>query len=367
MSDQLRILYIDDEPGLARLVQKRLGRDGFVVEVAGDGESGLARLAQGDIDIVVLDHVMPGLSGLATLERIRALPDAPPVVYATGTEETRVAIAALKAGAADYVIKDINGEFIDLLRVAIENEIGAAKLRRAKELAEAEVRESRDRFEALATERAMLLREVNHRVGNSLQIICALLTMQSSASDSDQVKAALADTTGRVLAVAQVHKRLYTSEDVKSVALDLYLEALIEDLRRSTEVGTSCDILLSTDQMEVDPDAAVAFGIIVNELVLNALKYAYPSGSGPIRIRLDAPPEGTAQLSVEDDGVGMGSAHAAGAPRSTGLGRRIVDAMGRKLEAKVEIDSRHAGTKVVMTFERHSVSSKSKPKAAVPA
>jgi two-component sensor histidine kinase len=360
MTDPIRVLYIDDEPGLARLVQKRLSRDGFVVELAGDGESGLARLAQGDIDIVVLDHVMPGLSGLATLERIRERPEAPPVVYATGTEETRVAIAALKAGAADYVIKDIQGDFIDLLRVAIENAVGAAKLRRAKEDAEAEVRAARDRFEALATERAMLLREVNHRVGNSLQIICALLTMQSSASDSDRVKAALADTTGRVLAVAQVHKRLYTSEDVKSVALDLYLEALVEDLRRSTDVGTTCDILLTADPLEVDPDGAIALGIIVNELVLNALKYAYPGGSGPIRIQLRAPPSGPIELSVEDDGVGIGGATT---PHSTGLGQRIVDAMGRKLEAEVTFDGRHAGTKVVVTFERPHVAVPSKAAA----
>jgi two-component sensor histidine kinase len=92
---------------------------------------------------------------------------------------------------------------------------------------------------------------------------------------------------------------------------------------------------------------------------LNALKYAYPGGNGPIRIRLNAPPTGAVELSVEDDGVGLGRSTT---PQSTGLGQRIVDAMGRKLEAKVAFDGQHAGTKVVVRFERPSVAAK--PKAA---
>jgi PAS domain S-box-containing protein len=133
-----RILYIDDDPGLCRLVQKDLERQGYVVEITTDGASGLVRIAQGGIDVVALDHYMPNQDGLETLASIRDLAEPPPVIYVTAMQEGRVAVAALKAGAADYVAKDIQGEFLPLLQRAIDAALDAVMLRRAKEAAEAE-------------------------------------------------------------------------------------------------------------------------------------------------------------------------------------------------------------------------------------
>jgi PAS domain S-box-containing protein len=132
------ILYIDDDPGLCRLVQKDLERQGYVVEIATDGVSGVARIAQGGIDVVALDHYMPNQNGLETLAIIRNLVEPPPVIYVTAMQGGEVAVAALKAGAADYVAKDVQGEFLVLLQRAIEVSVGAVTLRRAKEAAEAE-------------------------------------------------------------------------------------------------------------------------------------------------------------------------------------------------------------------------------------
>jgi len=150
----------------------------------------------------------------------------------------------------------------------------------------------------------------------------------------------------RVMAVAQVHRRLYTSEDVKTVAIDQYLDALIEDLRSSTEGDGFAQLSLAADPVETDPDRAVAIGVIVNELVINALKYAYPSGKGPIRVGLRAE-GGNAVISVEDDGVGFADSAPIG---STGLGQRIVKAMADKLGARISHDSLHRGTRIEIAF-----------------
>jgi two-component sensor histidine kinase len=222
------------------------------------------------------------------------------------------------------------------------------RMRRAKEAAEAEVREARDRFEALAAERAMLMREVNHRVGNSLQLISSILTLQGNASGSADVREALVDATGRVLAVAQLHRRLYTSNDVQSVAVDQYLDAMIEDLRRSAESNQLAQLTLTCQPISIDPDRAVAIGVIVNELVMNALKYAYPGGKGPIRVDVKDADGSRAVLTVEDDGVGIVPR---ATPKSTGLGQRIVRAMGEKLGARIEYDDKHAGTRVLVSFD----------------
>src|SRR6202000_2432150 len=108
---------------------------------------------------------------------------------------------------------------------------------------------------------------------------------------------------GRVAAVAQVHRRLYTSHDLKSVLLNQYLESLLEDLRRSAEGNRMSRLTLQAEAVEIDPDRAVAIGIIVNELVMNAVKYAYPDRAGPIDVALRTQGENVL-LSISDNGVG---------------------------------------------------------------
>jgi two-component sensor histidine kinase len=162
------------------------------------------------------------------------------------------------------------------------------------------------------------------------------------------VKTALLEAAARVMAVAQVHRRLYTSEDVKTVAIDQYLNALVEDLRNSTKGDSFAQLSLTADPGETDPDRAVAIGVIVNELVINACKYAYPIGKGPIRVRLETKNEGTnAVISVEDDGVGFAVSAPVG---STGLGQRIVKAMADKLGAHISHDRLHRGTRIEIAF-----------------
>src|SRR6195952_786860 len=342
------LLYIDDDEALARLVTRGLTRLGFNVVHAGSGEAGLARLQEGGIDVIALDQYMPGLDGLETLARILKMPDAPPVVFVTASQDSSIAVTALKAGAADYLVKDTLGDFIPLLHVAVDSAIRQAMIRKARDDAEAEVHASRDRYAALAAEREVLLREVNHRVGNSLQIIASLLHLQANSATQDDVKAALTNAMGRVAAVAQVHRRLYTSQDLKSVSLNAYLEALLEDLRRSAEGNKMSRLTLEAQPIEIDPDRAVAIGIIVNELVMNAVKYAYPDGAGPIHVELKVLGDNI-ELAISDDGVGL---NVKADPRSTGMGQRIVSAMASKLEADVERDPAHSGTRMVLRFRR---------------
>jgi two-component sensor histidine kinase len=342
------LLYIDDDPALARLVERGLTRLGLKVMHADSGAQGLVRIKEGGIDVVALDQYMPGLDGLETLEQIMAIPGAPPVVFVTASQDSQIAVTAMKARAADYLVKDVKGDFIPLLHVAVEGSLRQARLQKARDEAEAEVHASRDRYAALAAEREVLLREVNHRVGNSLQIIASLLHLQANSAAQDDVKAALTNAMGRVAAVAQVHRRLYTSHDLKSVLLNQYLDALLEDLRRSAEGNKMSRLTLKADPIEIDPDRAVAIGIIVNELVMNAVKYAYPDCAGPIHVELGAKGEDLV-LSISDDGVGL---NGKSDPRSTGMGQRIVTAMASKLEATVERDPNHVGTRIVVTFRR---------------
>lgn len=342
------IILIDDDAALARLLRKELERHRYKVSIAANGAAGLTRVAEGGIDAVVLDHHLPEQDGLSVLAAIRQLHEAPPVIYLTASAEASLAVAALKAGAADYVVKDVSGDFRTLLLHALGSALAAAATRRGKEAAEAEVRAARDRFKALAEERALLMREVNHRVGNSLAIVTSMLRLHASRAQRPEVSAALSDAEARIQAVARVHRHLYTSDDVRSVSLELYLKSLIEDLRQSIE-ETGAELTLDADPVVIDPDRAVAAGVLVTELVINAKKHAYPASKGLIRVGLRAINAHSAELSVEDDGTGSANG-ASSAP--TGLGTMIIQAMGAKLGGNIVSDPSHKGTRVMLTFAR---------------
>lgn len=337
----IRLLYIDDDRGLSRLVQKELGRHGYEVTCAPDGEAGLQALAEGEYDICALDHYMPGREGLEVLPDILAMFAPPPVVYVTGTQEGRIAVAALRAGAADYVIKDVSEDFTALLRSALEDALRTRRLQRENDEAVEQVRLARDRAEAM-------LREVNHRVGNSLQLVSTFMSLQLRQLADEGARNALKEAQARIEAVAHVHRRLYTSGDMATVAMDEYLEGLIDELSQSLCPDHSC-IHLTAAPMRVTTDQAVSLGVVVTELVTNAVKYAYVGGAmGEIRVVLEPDAAGDrAILTVEDDGPGMGD----GAPKGTGLGGKIISAMASGLRSAVEIDPAHKGVRARLAFD----------------
>lgn len=342
-----RILIIDDDEGFCRLVKNHLGRSGFEVLSANSAHAGLEAVRADGFDVIVLDHVLPEQDGLTLLRDLEYGQSPAPVVYLTGSQDSRVAVAALKAGAADYVVKDVHGDFLILLEKAVTNAMFATAIKRDKERAEAEVRMARDEFKALAEERALLLREVNHRVSNSLQLIASLLHFQGDMSGDADVKAALKEANGRVLAVARVHRSLYTSFDVRWVSLADYLSSLIRDLQNVSGGGHQGAISFACDPIQTGPDAAVAIGIVTTELVLNALKHAYPKEGGQVRVSLRAHAS-EVELAVEDDGVGYFDRGDDKGRR--GLGQRIIAGMADKLDGCLRYDKLNPGTRAVLTF-----------------
>jgi two-component sensor histidine kinase len=170
----------------------------------------------------------------------------PPIVYVTGSEESRIAVAALKAGAQDYVVKTVGEDFFDLLAQSFDQVLEAAA-RRARDRAEEDLRASNARLEAL-------LREVNHRVANNLQMVMAFVSMQARSVDNAAARDALHRAHQRIATIAQVNRRLYTSNDVEFVAIDEYLAALASDMGEAWSTHRTRTVTVDADAARVKTD-----------------------------------------------------------------------------------------------------------------
>ncbi len=320
----LNILYVDDDPTLAKLAQRVLGRHDIAVVHAASVAAGLKEFEANTFDAVVLDHYFQNGTGLQFLAAIGEACRTIPVLYVTGASEAQIAIDALKAGAADYVIKNVGDDFFPLLLNSIQQALENFQLRRAKEEAEAQLLQAKERAELMA-------KEMNHRIANSLSLVSAMIRMQLNAVATEEARTALLETQSRISAIAGVHRSLYTAYNVGEVELDSYLSSIIQDLGRSARDNEKIRILTDMANVKASPDQAVALGVIVTELTTNALKYAYPEGEGDIRIRLERQ-DGQVRLFVEDDGVGIGDSDQ---PKGTGLGTRLITAMAQSLKADI--------------------------------
>ena len=134
-SKPIRILYMEDDVGLARLLQRRLERAGYIVDLASDGIAGLEMYEQGSYDVVAVDQKMPGCDGLEVIRILAQRGPLPPTIMITGTGNEQIAIEAMKLGAGDYIVKDVDGGYFELVPTVIEQVLTQRRLVEEKQQA----------------------------------------------------------------------------------------------------------------------------------------------------------------------------------------------------------------------------------------
>lgn len=145
----VRILYMEDDPALSVLLQKSLQRQGFIVETAANGEEGLAMAGSASYDLLLVDYNMPFLGGVDVLRTLASKGAFPPTIMVTGEGNEEVAVQALKLGAADYVVKDVEMRYLELLPVIIDRVLYKQQLLKERQLMEEAIRESEERYRKL--------------------------------------------------------------------------------------------------------------------------------------------------------------------------------------------------------------------------
>ena len=195
----------------------------------------------------------------------------------------------------------------------------------------------------LLAQKDVLMKEVNHRVQNSLQLVASFLRLQGKTAGPGVVADQLAEAQARLAAVALVHRRLYRDDQVESVDLSRYVDELVADMRTSLGADWSRHIKLDLAPVLVPTDRAVNIGLILTELVINATKYAYGGAAGPLAIILEQH-GGRLRLIVADDGRGK-DAEAEG----KGFGSRMISAMVQRLSGSLDYTDNQPGLRAILT------------------
>jgi len=196
-------------------------------------------------------------------------------------------------------------------------------------------------------EKELLLRELHHRVKNNMQIISSLLNLQSAHVQEEESKEILKVSQSRVKSMAMIHDKLYTSHDLSHINFKQYTEKLVSDIfyTYKVQIGT-IEPVLKVEDIEFNMETAIPLGLIINELVTNSLKFAFPdTDKGSITVKLET--EGQFVLTVADDGIGLPPDFDLNKTHSLGL--RLVNSLVIQLDGEISMDSSQ-GAEYKITF-----------------
>ena len=196
-----------------------------------------------------------------------------------------------------------------------------------------------ERIRASLREKEALLREIHHRVKNNLQVVSSLLGLQSRGARDPQLRRLFLESQNRIHSMAMLHESLYQSDDLSQIDFPEYIQRLADHLFRSYGITAERITLRSfMHPLRLNMDTAMPCGLIVNEVVSNSLKYAFPGDrKGQISISLQERGDGIAELTIADDGVGIPAE--IDVERTASLGLRLVRSLSHQLGATAEFSS----------------------------
>ena len=199
-------------------------------------------------------------------------------------------------------------------------------------------------------ENELLLKEIHHRVKNNLEVVSSLLALQSAQTDDMNTKDAMQESQNRVQSIGIVHQKLYQGNNLGAIEMKDYFLNLSESILDSFGADKRVSIECAMEKLDLDIDTAVPLGLIVNELITNTLKYAFPKGgNGKVLIKLEKSKDGILHLEVSDNGVGK-----SGLTKGTGFGGQLVSLLTRQLSGSMREETEN-GTRVFFDFKMNKV------------
>ncbi len=310
-----KILYVEDDAALGRLLQKRMARSGLDVDVVLTAEAAIEKLAAHAYDILLVDHILPGMSGLEFLDVALRDENTPPIILLTAGGDERVAIAALEKGAADYAVKDVNQAYIELLPAIMQAAFTKSRLQRENEQQHKELMLAKEKAEAANQAKSTFLTTMSHEMRTPLNVVIGLAHLLSktprSAKETEMIRTLI---TNADLLLRLINDLLDISKiEAQQMHLEpapFELDDLIHDLHamfRSQAEQKQLDFAIqnNTSDLVISGDRMRIQQILVN-LISNAIKFT-PQGKVEAIINAAPPANGKVDLTitVHDTGIGI--------------------------------------------------------------
>ena len=211
-----------------------------------------------------------------------------------------------------------------------------------------DLKNAEDKIVASLKEKEVLIQEINHRVKNNMQIISSLLSLQANHTSSDEAAEILKESRGRVKSMAMIHEKLYHSSNLSRLNMAEYLNNLVGDILRSySSVSSKVSSNVDVDDIYLNINTALPMGLMVNELVSNSIKHAFPEGEGNISIKLEYDGEKYI-LTVSDNGIGL--PEDVDPFESSSLGLKLVNSLSIQLEGDLSV-LRDGKTTFILKFK----------------
>jgi PAS domain S-box-containing protein len=211
-------------------------------------------------------------------------------------------------------------------------------------------KEMEKKLEKTLEEKDTLMKEIYHRVKNNLMVISSLLSLQSNYIKDKNTKDIFKESQNRAKSMALIHEKLYRSEDLKGINFTEYLENLSNDLYHTYTVDKSLvKLILDVEDVNLDVETSIPLGLILNELLTNSLKHAFPDGrKGEIIVELHKDDIGKFRMTVADNGVGF--PESLDYKNTASLGMKLINSLTAQIEGNLIMD-RNNGTEFTVVFE----------------
>ncbi|MCP4149656.1 MAG: response regulator [bacterium] len=317
------ILMVDDTPLNLLILDKILSEHKYHTASVHSGEEVLQFLQKKRPSIILLDIMMPGMDGVETcklLKKNASYRDIP-IIFITALTDTEDKLRAFEAGGDDYITRPFLGEEV-LARVNVV----AQRLR------------TEDKLKTALLEKEIMLKEIHHRVKNNMQIISSLLNLQASQTTDATNRQLFMECNSRIRSMSIVHEKLYQSQNLAEINFKEFIDEMIVELSRMYYATTEkISMSVNCEDIHLDINRAIPCALLLNELVSNAMKYAFPDKRpGEIQI-LFRKIEKKFVMEVADNGIGMLSD--LDLNNTSTLGMQLVNALSTQLEANIQLDN----------------------------